>query len=58
VCFVWLYIVRRRLTWHYKKYQADQTVVVGETYGVVELGTREKQLGLWNVSELMAPLEW
>jgi endonuclease YncB( thermonuclease family) len=50
--------VKRGLTWHYKKYQDEQSPADQQSYAAAEIVARTAQVGLWRDADPMPPWEF
>ncbi len=50
--------IKTGLAWHYKYYQMEQSEEDRRLYSEAELEARNKQIGLWNDEEHIAPWNW
>jgi endonuclease YncB( thermonuclease family) len=50
--------IKAGLSWHYKKYQGEQSEEDREAYSEAEGAARQKQLGVWRDSSAIPPWEW
>ena len=50
--------VKRRLAWHYKQYQQEQSSTDQQSYAAAEIEARAAKLGLWRDVDLTPPWEF
>ena len=50
--------VKRRLAWHYKQYQREQSSTDQQSYAAAEIEARAAKLGLWRDADPMPPWEF
>lgn len=53
-----LEMVKAGLAWHYKEFEAEQSVEQRQQYGAAEQAARDSRIGIWSEANPIEPAQW